>query len=101
MNENTVETAETKNAFLDSMQAPPDAPAEPGAAARYTAYLDGMKAGVAIVTRALETALNDAGQMQAELVKAAFSATFAGMNEAATVKKAELEAEAGTMPEKE
>lgn len=96
MNENTVETAETKNAFLDAMQAPPAAPADPAAATVYRAYLAGMKAGVSIVVAALQNALAEAGTMQAAMIENAFKLVAGEMNKAAATMKNELESHAGT-----
>ncbi len=96
MNENTVETAETKNAFLDAMQAPPAAPADPAAATVYHAYLAGMKAGVSIVVAALQNALAEAGTMQAAMIENAFKLVAGEMNKAAATMKNELESHAGT-----
>ena len=96
MNENTVETAETKNAFLDAMQAPPAAPADPAAATVYRAYLEGMKAGVSIVVAALQNALAEAGTMQAAMIENAFNLVAGEMNKAAATMKNELESHAGT-----
>ena len=96
MNENTVETAETENAFLDAMQAPPAAPADPAAATVYRAYLAGMKAGVSIVVAALQNALAEAGTMQAAMIENAFKLVAGEMNKAAATMKNELESHAGT-----